>query len=104
MAGLLPTIAELQPEKAQAIPQESHLMGDSWFGKRGTQLRTYWNPRWRLTSSAAIKPLALTTNAAPILIQHQQVIGNLTHLDLLAHPEYLPKILTPAADYLSTFS
>ena len=104
MVGLLPTTAKLQPQAVAAIPQETQLMEDSWFGKQGTQLRTYWNPRWQLTSSPVIKPLALTTSGASIVIQHQQVIGNLTHLDLLAHPEYLPTILTPAAHYLSTSS
>ncbi len=104
MVGLLPTTAEFQPQLEQAIPQETRLMKDSWFGKRGTQLRTYWNPRWQLMSSPVVQPLALTSSDASIVVQHQQVIGNLTHLDLLAHPEYLPKILTPAAHYLSTSS
>ena len=102
MVGLLPTTARLQPQVVQAIPQQTHLLRDSWFGKRGTPLRAYWNPRWQLTSSQAIKPIALTTGATPMVIRHQQVIGNLAHLDFLAHPEYLPQVLTPATEYLST--
>ena len=102
MVGLLPATAQLQPQVVQAIPQETHLLHDSWFGKRGTRLRAYWNPRWQLTSSQSITPIALTASATPMVIRHQQVIGNLAHLDFLAHPEYLPQVLTPANEYLST--
>ena len=103
MVGLLPATAQLQPQVVQAIPQETHLLHDSWFGKRGTRLRAYWNPRWQLTASQSIAPIALTASATPMVIRHQQVIGNLAHLDFLAHPEYLPQVLTPANEYLSTF-
>ena len=103
MAGLLPTTAHLQPQVVRPLPQETHLLQDSWFGRKGTSLRTYWNPRWLLDSCASIKPIALTDQAQPLLVSHQQVIGNLAHLDFPAHAEYLPRFFASDRTRLPTF-
>ena len=103
MAGLLPITAHLQPQVVQPLPQETHLLHDSWFGRQGTRLRTYWNPRWQLDSCNSIKPIALTDQAQPLLVCHQQLIGNLAHLDFPAHAEYLPRFFASDRTRLPTF-
>ena len=103
MAGLLPTTAHLQPQVVRPLPQETCLLQDSWFGGKGTSLRTYWNPRWLLDACTSIKPIALTDQAQPLLVYHQQVIGNLAHLDFPAHAEYLPRFFASDRTRLPTF-
>lgn len=102
MVGLLPTTAQLQPQVVQPVAHEARLLHDSWFGQRGTPLRAYWNPRWQLMPCKPIKPIALSPAASPLVVQYQQVIGNLAHLDFLAHPGYLPRVFNPASRHLSS--
>ena len=102
LVGLLPATAQLQPQAVQATPHETRLSYDSWFGQRGNQLRAYWNPRWQLACCKSMKTIAWSPAATPSLVQHQQVVGNLAHLDFLAHPHYLPQFFHPLSGHLST--
>ena len=97
MMGLLPTSASLQPPLTYPIAEQVSFLRDCWLGDREMTLRSYWNPRWQIEHTTKIQALAVTAQETPLLLQHQQIIGNLAHLDFMAQLEYLPRLFNTIA-------
>jgi cobyrinic acid a,c-diamide synthase len=89
-AGILPFDAELLPYLEPPVPVERTLSRDCWLGPKGTTVRGYKSPRWRLRPGA--DPLDCpscfgTLTSEDDLFYHHHAVGGLIHLHLGALPE-----------------
>jgi cobyrinic acid a,c-diamide synthase len=89
-AGILPFDAELLPVWEPPMPVERTLTRDCWLGSKGTTVRGYKSPRWRLRPGA--DPLDCPNCFGALTDQddvfyHHHAVGSLIHLHLGAFPD-----------------
>jgi cobyrinic acid a,c-diamide synthase len=97
-AGILPIEAELLPQPEPGGPVSRMLLHDSWLGPKGTVVRGYKSPRWRLhPSSERLEcPACLgSLTADGDLYFHHHAVGSMIHLHLGALPEFVAAFATP---------
>jgi cobyrinic acid a,c-diamide synthase len=97
-AGILPFDAELLPNPATPTPVTRTLERDCWLGPKGTTVRGYRSPRWRLHPGA--DPLDCPSCFGPLTSQgdvfyHHHAVGSLIHLHLGALPEVVSAFAGP---------
>jgi cobyrinic acid a,c-diamide synthase len=99
MAGVLPALAHLSPQRRPARPIELTLGRDTWLGHEGQRLRGYLNENWRLEPSGKISSCAAEPLRRYDLVERHQAIGSRVHFDLAAQPALLKSFLQscPAA-------
>jgi cobyrinic acid a,c-diamide synthase len=90
-AGILPFDAELLPDHLPPVPVSRRLLHDSWLGPRGTLVRGYKSPRWRLIPG--IEPFECPSCFGALSREndwfyHHHAVGSLLHLHLGALPEF----------------
>jgi cobyrinic acid a,c-diamide synthase len=97
-AGILPIEAELLPQPEPGGPVSRTLLHDSWLGPKGTVVRGYKSPRWRLHPSS--ERLECPTCQGSLtadgdLYFHHHAVGSMIHLHLGALPEFVAAFATP---------
>jgi cobyrinic acid a,c-diamide synthase len=102
MVGIFPAIAQLTQSQAPPAPVEATLAQETWLGHRGTRLRGYDNPRWRLTPVGPLSGCLEEPDHQYDLVRSCQAIGSRLHLNFAAQPNLLsnffqPCLLRPAA-------
>jgi cobyrinic acid a,c-diamide synthase len=103
-AGILPFDAELLPCLEPPRPVVRTLTRDSWLGSKGTTVRGYKSPRWRLHPGA--DPLDCPNCFGALTDQddvfyHHHAIGSLIHLHLGAYPDVVRAFAGPHRPSLS---
>jgi cobyrinic acid a,c-diamide synthase len=97
-AGILPFDAELLPPGEPPVPVERTLIRDCWLGPKGTTVRGYKSPRWRLRPGA--DPLDCPNCFGALTEQddafyHHHAVGSLIHLHLGALPDVVRAFAGP---------
>ncbi len=89
-AGILPFHSEFIPNHGPPIPVVRTLLSDCWLGPRGTTVRGYRSPRWRLhpsTEGLDCPACHGVLSAEGDWFFHHHAVGSLLHLYLPALPE-----------------
>ena len=97
-AGILPFHAELIPNHGSPTPVVRTLLSDCWLGPRGTTVRGYRTPRWRLTPSTEGLDCPAchgVLSAEGDWFFHHHAVGSLLHLYLPALPEVVSAFADP---------
>lgn len=86
-AGIFPFHAELIPDHGRPYPVVRTLLSDCWLGPRGTTVRGYRSPRWRLhpsTEGLDCPACHGVLSAEGDWFFHHHAVGSLLHLYLPA--------------------
>ncbi|HZW32146.1 MAG TPA: cobyrinic acid a,c-diamide synthase, partial [Isosphaeraceae bacterium] len=99
-ACILPFDAELRADPPPPAPVSRRLLHDSWLGPRGTVVRGYQSPRWRLIPGIDIESFGCPTCLGALSAEgdwfyHHHAVGSLLHLHFGALPEVVAAFAGP---------
>ncbi len=97
MAGVLPAVARLERWPQAARPVEVTLARPTWLGAKGTRIRGYQNPMWRLEPLGRCAGFGAEPGLEYLLAGSFHAVGSLLHVDFAAEPALLEHFFRPAA-------
>lgn len=102
MAGVLPAVARLERWPQAARPVEVTLARPTWLGAKGTRIRGYQNPMWRLDPLGRCAGFGAEPGSEYLLAGTFHAVGSLLHVDFAAEPALLEHFFRPAASQVGS--
>jgi cobyrinic acid a,c-diamide synthase len=97
MTGLFPAVARLGPAEQPLEPVEATLARSNWFGQQGWRVRGYRNTSWRFEPLGTLTGMTAESTHPYDLIECNQAVGSLLHLNFAAQPDFLQRFFCRAA-------
>ncbi len=91
MAGVLPALARMNPDRSPPRAVEISLAMPSWLGPAGSHLRGYLNCSWLLEPCGPLDRVGSSDEGQYYLCAHRRAIGSRLHLNFAAQPRVLDR-------------